>query len=133
MLHCILTNANFLIIGLIASFNYPIIGIEMCLESDSIMILVGAGVIVYIEESRQTKLDPFLITRDLGFYLLALILLLIQEVGEYSNTIPIFLIILGIVYLVFQYLNNYFQYKFYKLFDLIENEDFSGPEILATN
>lgn len=85
------------------------------------MILVGAGIVIFIEESRQTKLDPFLVTRDLTFYFIALVLVLVQMVGDNSNTIPALLLVLGAVYLIFQYLNNFFQYKFYKIFDLVEN------------
>lgn len=71
--------------------------------------------------------------RDLGFYILAILFVLLEVIGSYDYTMPVILLILGVVYLVFQYLNNFFQYKFYKVFDLIENEDFSGPEVLATS
>jgi hypothetical protein len=94
------------------------------------MILVTAGIIVYIEESRQTKLDPFLFCRDLGFYVFVLFLFLIGILIKYTTLIPILLIVFGCVYLILQYLNHHLQYKFYKLFNLNEDEDFMTPQLL---
>ena len=83
------------------------------------MILLAAGVVVYIEESRQTKLDPFLFSRDLVFYVLCLCLVLIAVWKEYTTIIPIVLLCVGFLFLILQYLNSYLQYKFYKVFNLI--------------
>lgn len=93
--------------------------IQMTLESDGMMLLLAAGIVIYIEESRQTKVDPFLWSRDLGFYMAGLILVAIGLLLDYNAIIPAVLLALSVVFLLFQHSNNYLQYQFYNTFGLI--------------